>query len=132
MVGISRAPGSLARIFATETTARLLALFALHPERTFLQKELVAATGSSLYLVQRDVKRLETAGLVASTPAGASSRVPRFYGAPRLAGLRDALLRTLAPGDGLRAALADVPGVRLAFVSARWQPARTHQKATLT
>lgn len=107
---------ALAGIFATPTLAALLAVFARQPERSFYQKELVEATGGSLYLVQRELRRLETAGLVARTPRGRHVEYRACTDHPAFPGLREALLRSIALGDVLRAALSDVPGVRLAFV----------------
>lgn len=103
-------------IFATPTLAALLAVFAREPERTYIQKELVDETGGSLYLVQRELKRLEDAGLVARETRGRQVEYTANVQHPAFAGLRDVLLATVALGDRLRAALPDLPGVHLAFV----------------
>ena len=107
---------SLAALFATPTLVGLLAVFALDPERRFYQKELVAATGSSLYLVQRELKRLENVGIVTRLPRGRQVEYVVNRNHPAFFGLRDALLKTVALADRLRLALAGVDGVRLAFV----------------
>jgi hypothetical protein len=107
---------SFAAVFATPTLARLLAVFALDPERRLYQKELVSATGSSLYLVQRELRRLERAGLVSRVPRGRQVEYAVNTGHPAFSGLREALLNTIALADRLRGALADIEGVRLAFV----------------
>jgi predicted nucleotidyltransferase len=107
---------ALAGIFATPTLAALLAVLAREPERSFYQKELVEATGGSLYLVQRELRRLEAAGLVTRTPRGRHVDYRACTDNPAFPGLREALLRSVALGDVLRAALAGVEGVRLAFV----------------
>jgi predicted nucleotidyltransferase len=112
LVGMS----SLSGIFATPTLAALLAVLAREPERSFYQKELVDATGGSLYLVQRELRRLEAAGLVTRTPRGRHVEYRACSGHPAFPGLQEALLRTVALGDRLRAVLAGVHGVRLAFV----------------
>ncbi len=103
-------------IFATPTLAALLAVFAREPERTYIQKELVRETGGTLYLVQRELKRLEDAGLVARETRGRQVEYTANVQHPAFAGLREALLATVALGDRLRAAFQDLPGVRLAFV----------------
>ncbi|MHB8804390.1 MAG: nucleotidyltransferase domain-containing protein [Coriobacteriia bacterium] len=103
-------------IFATPTLAALLAVFAREPERTYIQKELVHETGGSLYLVQRELKRLEDAGLVARETRGRQVEYTANVQHPAFAGLREVLLATVALGDRLRAAFQDLPGVRLAFV----------------
>lgn len=112
MVGMS----SLAGIFATPTLAALLAVFARESDHSFYQKELVERTGGSLYLVQRELKRLETAGLVTRTPRGRHVEYQARLDHPAFPGLREALLRSVALGDVLRDALSDAEGVRLAFV----------------
>ncbi|MHB1475928.1 MAG: aminotransferase class I/II-fold pyridoxal phosphate-dependent enzyme, partial [Dermatophilaceae bacterium] len=103
-------------IFATPTLAALLAVFARNPERTYIQKELVQETGGSLYLVQRELKRLEGAGLVARETRGRQVEYTANAQHPAFAGLRDVLLATIALGDKLRGALMGLPGVRLAFI----------------
>jgi len=119
MVGLKTNPvgdGSLAAVFATPTLAKLLAVFALEPNRRFYQKELVTATGSSLYLVQRELTRLERTGLISRAAKGRQVEYAVNTGHPAFSGLRDALMKTIALADRLRGELADVPGVRLAFV----------------
>lgn len=103
-------------IFATPTLAALLSVFARAPERTYIQKELVEETGGSLYLVQRELKRLEDAGLVARETRGRQVEYTANVQHPAFAGLREVLLATVALGDRLRAAFQDLAGVRLAFV----------------
>lgn len=103
-------------LFATPTTARLLAVFSLYPERTFIQRELVEQVGGSLYLVQRDLERLEAVGLVRRHKRGRQVEYVAESNHPAFPGLRDAMLNTVALGDRLKAALASVQGVSLAFV----------------
>ncbi len=107
---------SLEALFATPTLAKLLAVFALEPDRRFYQKELVSSVDSSLYLVQRELKRLERTGLISRTPRGRQVEYVANPSHPAFSGLREALLNTLALADRLRMALKDVEGVRLAFV----------------
>jgi hypothetical protein len=119
MVGVktnSIGDDSLVVVFATPTLAKLLAVFALEPGRRFFQKELVVATGSSLYLVQRELKRLEGTGLISRVSRGRQVEYSVNASHPAFSGLRDALLNTIALADRLRRALADVAGLRLAFV----------------
>jgi predicted nucleotidyltransferase len=107
---------SLAAVFATATLAKLLTVLALDPGRTFFQKELVTATGSSLYLVQRELKRLEAMGLVSRAARGRQVEYTVNRAHPAFAGLQDALLNTIGLADVLRDAFAGVADVRLAFV----------------
>jgi predicted nucleotidyltransferase len=107
---------SIAAIFATPTLAALLAVFASEPERRYYQKELVELTSGSLYLVQRELRRLEGTGLVIRTPRGRQVEYEANVAHPAFRGLREALLGTLVLGDSIRRALEPLPGVRLAFV----------------
>ncbi|MHB1323334.1 MAG: nucleotidyltransferase domain-containing protein [Coriobacteriia bacterium] len=107
---------NITSIFATPTLAALLGVFARDPERTYIQRELVRETGGSLYLVQRELKRLEDAGLVARETRGRQVEYSVNVRHPAFSGLREALLATVAIGDRLKTALGDVPGVRLAFI----------------
>lgn len=106
----------LAAIFATRTTAVLLAIFSLDPDRVFFQKELVDLSGSSLYLVQRELKRLERIGLVQRMPRGRQVEYAVRREHPAFPGLQDALLRTVALGDRLRSLFAATECVDLVFV----------------
>lgn len=107
---------SIAAIFATPTLAALLAVLVREPERRYYQKQLVDLTGGSLYLVQRELGRLERTGLVIRIPRGRQVEYEVNASHPAFHGLREALLRTLALGDSIRSAVESVPGVRLAFV----------------
>lgn len=107
---------SVAEVFATPTLAALLAQLTLEPERTFYQRELVNRTGGSLYLVQRELKRLERVGLVVREQRGRQVEYRYNSSHPAAAGLRDAMLRSVALADRLRAAFAGADAVELAFV----------------
>jgi hypothetical protein len=111
---IGRSP--LVDVFATPTLAALLAEFALSPEESFYQRELVRRTGGSLYLVQRELKRLERAGLIVREERGRQVEYHYDVSSPAAAGLRDAVLKTFALGGRLAADLSGVEGIRAAFV----------------
>lgn len=106
----------VAELFATRTTASLLSVFVLHSDQVFYQKELVDLAGSPLYLVQRELKRLERAGLVSRMPRGRQVEYAVRREHPAFPGLRDALLRTIALGDRMRALFTGLGGVDFAFV----------------
>lgn len=112
MIGVS----PLTAIFATPTLTALLTVFAREPERTYFQRELVDETGGSLYLVQRELKRLEGAGLVAREQRGRQVEYTANVSHPAFSGLREALIATVALGDRLRRALSGLEGVGLAFI----------------
>lgn len=106
----------IATLFATPTLAALLSVFARDPGRTYIQKELVVETGGSLYLVQRELKRLEQTGLIARETRGRQVEYTANTGHPAFSGLREVLLATVALGDRLRDALSGLPAIRLAFI----------------
>ncbi len=95
----------LADLFATDTLAAVLSRFSLEPQRTFYQRELVSLTGASLFLVQRELARLERAGLIVRDRNGQRVEYNVVTAHPAWAGLRDMLLRTVALADVLLAAL---------------------------
>jgi predicted nucleotidyltransferase len=78
---------------------------------------LADGAGTGLYAVQRELVRLEKAGLVIRTPRG--NRV--YYRAnrshPAFEDLKRVILKTIGLGDALRAALAPLADrVRVAFI----------------
>lgn len=101
-----RSRSAFAAIFASPTLVDVLAIFLAHPERDYYQRELVALSGSRLSQVQRDVQRLERAGLVSTLRRGnrlyyrAASRHPAF------ADLQRVFVKTVAVADALREALS--------------------------
>jgi len=104
-------------LFASRTLVVLLTRFLMRPDESFYQQELAKAVGARLYLVQRELARLERASLITKTPRG--NRV--YYRAnrnhPAFEDLKRAFLKTVALGDALRAALAPLADrVRVAFV----------------
>jgi predicted nucleotidyltransferase len=115
--GRGAAPSPFARLFASETLVSVLKLFLLNPERSYYQAQVATIAGARLYAAQRELARLERAGLVVREPSG--NRV--YYRAnrrhPAFEDLKRAFLRTVLLGDSLRAALAPLAGkVQAAFV----------------
>lgn len=116
MTNIIGTSSSFANVFATPTLAALLIIFAEHPERHFMQKELVEQSGSALYLVQRELKRLERTGLISREPRGRQVEYYANIEHPGFAGLRYAILNTLGLGSRLRSVFEGVEGISLAFI----------------
>jgi predicted nucleotidyltransferase len=109
--------GDWEALFASGTLVRLLTTFVTRPETAFYQKELADAARTGLYAVQRELLRLEKAGLVVRTPRG--NRV--YYRAnrshPAFEDLKRVILKTMGLGQALRATLAPLADrVRLAFI----------------
>jgi hypothetical protein len=109
--------GGWGGLFASRTLARLLTVFLTRPETPFYQKELAEGAGTGLYGVQRELARLEKAGLVVRTPHGDQVYYRANCGHPAFEDLKRVILKTLGLGDALRAALAPLADrVRVAFV----------------
>jgi predicted nucleotidyltransferase len=108
---------SLARLFASETLVALLRLFLLRPEERFYQKEIAEMVGARLYLVQRELTRLEQVGLVTRLPHGGRVYYQANRAHPAFEDLKRAFLKTVAVGDSLREALTAMGDhVRVAFI----------------
>lgn len=61
---------SLAGIFASPSLVAVLSLFLARPEADFYQREMAALTGQRLSQVQRELTRLQAAGLVSGARRG--------------------------------------------------------------
>jgi len=119
-VGASTNPisgGGWADLFASHTLVRLLTALATRPETAFYQKELADFAGTGLYAVQRELARLERAGLVSRAPRGNRVYYQANRGHPAFEDLKRVILKTVGLGEALRAALAPLSGrSRLAFI----------------
>jgi len=110
-------PSPLARLFPNPTVLDILALLFLHPEREFYQLEISQLVECTVLQAQRALKRIEDAGLVELRRVGRRVyyRVRRDH--PVFEDLKRVLLKTVALGDQLRAALQPIAKqVHLAFV----------------
>lgn len=105
------------QLFASETLVALLRVFLMRADDSFYQRELADASGARLYLVQRELGRLERAGLIAKTPRGNRVYYQANRNHPAFEDLKRAFLKTVALGDALRSALAPLADrMRVAFV----------------
>ena len=99
----SPAVGGFAALFASPTLVSLLRQFLTRPDTDFYQRELAGLTGSRLVQVQRDLLRLEGAGLVARRRHG--NRV--YYRAcsdhPAFADLQAVFAKTVGVAEVLAA-----------------------------
>jgi predicted nucleotidyltransferase len=106
-----------ADLFASHTLARLLTAFVTRSQADFYQKELADAAGTGLYAVQRELARLERLGLVTKAPRGNRVYYQANRSHPAFEDLKRLVLKTMALGDALRAALVPLSDrVRVAFV----------------
>jgi predicted nucleotidyltransferase len=108
---------SVADALFTKSQQRVLALIFGNPGRTFYANELIALAGSGSGAVQRELAKLEGAGLVVVTRVGNQKHYRANVDAPVFAPLRDLILRTSGLADVLRASLASIGGrIHAAFV----------------
>lgn len=112
---------SLEILFSSTARVQVLRLFLLNPEERYYQREIERQSGQPIRAVQREVERLEEAGLLVRTPEG--QRV--FYclnrDHPLLAELK-ALFRKAeglgeeeVPGEKQRAAAPPAPAAQQPF-----------------
>lgn len=104
-------------LLVTSTTRRkLLTRFFTHPGERFYQSQLIRELGLSSSLVQKELARLTTAGVLTSEREGNTRffSVNRSY--PLFSELKSIIYKTEGLGDALREHLAGVPGLRVALV----------------
>ena len=96
---------------------RVLGVLFGNPRRSFYANEAIALARSGTGAVQRELRRLETSGLVTVTRVGKQKHYQANAGSPVFEELRALVLKTVGLADVLRAALAPVsPDIRAAFV----------------
>lgn len=61
---------TLEALFSSTARVQVLHLFLLHPDSQFYQREIERETGQPIRAVQREVERLEEAGLLLREPEG--------------------------------------------------------------
>lgn len=101
----------------TKVQQRVLAALFGNPARSFYAQELIARVAAGTGAVQRELARLEAAGLVTVTRVGRQKHYQANPSSPVFAELRSLVLKTSGLADVLRAALAPVaPAITAAFV----------------
>lgn len=106
----------LAQLFGSEARVRVLSLFLTHPDRDFYGREVGRLTGLLPRAVHRELERLTSIGILHREQRGNRVYVRVNRTNPIVPELRAIFLKTVAIGDQIRTALADVEGVVLAFV----------------
>lgn len=110
-------PLSVADALFTKSQQRVLALIFGNPGRSYYANELIALAGSGSGAVQRELAKLERAGLVIGTRVGNQKHFRANADASVFEPLHDLVLRTAGLADVLRASLAPVNGqIHAAFV----------------
>jgi len=95
----------------------VLGLLFVNAMRSFYANEIIALTGAGTGAVQRELARLESAGLVIATRIGKQKHYQANAESPVFAMLRELVLRTSGLADLLRDGLARrASEIRVAFV----------------
>lgn len=110
-------PRGLADALFTRTQQRVLAVLFGNPGRSFFANEVISLARSGTGAVQRELGRLEAAGLVTARRVGRQKHYQANPNSPVFEELRALLLKTVALADVLREALAPVSkSIQAAFV----------------
>ncbi len=109
-------PGLAAALFST-TQQRVLGLLFGQPDRSFFANEIIALAGAGSGAVQRELARLEAAGLVTTSRVGNQKHFQAAPESPIYAELVGIISKTVGIAEPLRAALAPFARkIRVAFV----------------
>jgi predicted nucleotidyltransferase len=96
---------------------RLLTFLFGQPDRSFYTNELLRLTGTGKGALQRELERLQSAGLVTTTQIGNQKHYQANRAAPIFDEVRGIVQKTFGLADVLRVALADLARrIRVAFV----------------
>lgn len=111
---------TLLPLLRSRSQGDILAAIILEPDRERSMSEIANETGTSLPTVQREVARLEDAGLVTTTRRGNTRLVRPLTESVVYRPLAELLAVTFGPVAVLRTALADVAGIDRAFIYGSW------------
>jgi predicted nucleotidyltransferase len=111
------AEAGVADALFTKVQQRVLAVLFGNPGRSFYANEIIALAGSGTGAVQRELARLEAAGLATVKRVGNQKHYQANAAAPVFTELRGLVLKTVGLADVLRAALAPLAAqIHNAFV----------------
>ena len=100
-----------------QTRRAVLALLYSHPGQSYYLRQLVRSAGLGLGAAQREVKRLNDAGIIRRTVSGHQVFYQANPGCPIFEELKGLMVKTTGIADVLRAALAPLAArIRVAFI----------------
>ena len=111
-----KATDPLSTVLASGALARVLTHFAVHPDDAHHLRAIQRYTGLTPRSLQIELARLQRLGLLVRRPAGRQVCYSVDWTRPRAQSLRTLVRHFAEPGDLLRDALTDVPGITHAFV----------------
>ncbi len=101
----------------TKTQQRVLAVLFGQPQRSFYANEIIALAGTGSGAAQRELAKLEGAGLITALRIGNQKHYQANADSPIFAELHSIVLKTFGLAEVLRAALVDLlPQIELALV----------------
>jgi predicted nucleotidyltransferase len=110
-------PVTVADALFTKSQQRVFALIFGNPDRTYYANELIGLAGSGSGAVQRELAKLESAGLLTVTRVGNQKHYKANTDAAVFAPLHELVQKTSGLADVLREALAPITGkIQVAFV----------------
>ncbi len=115
----TRAP-PLLPIFRSRVQGDLLAATLLHPTRRESVSELARRVGADVATVQREVSRLERAGILRTTRAGKARLVEADRESPLYAPLTELVLRVFGPAHVAAEEFESVDGIEEMYVFGSW------------
>jgi len=108
-------------LFRSNLQARVLAAIVLGNGDTMLgTRDLAARTGAAPTSLQRELQRLEDAGIIRSETIGRAKRYGAARDSPLHRPLRELLRRTVGVEAELKRRLSELPGVRAAAIFGSW------------
>lgn len=109
--------GIFANALFTKTQQRVLGLLFAQAHRSFYANEIIGLAQSGSGAVQRELARLEAAGIVTAKRIGNQKHYQANHDSPIFSELRGLIQKTFGLADVLRAAIAPLfPAIELAFV----------------
>ncbi|MCX6925410.1 MAG: nucleotidyltransferase domain-containing protein [Verrucomicrobia bacterium] len=116
-MGASNSTGQLGAALFGKSKRALLALFFIHPERSFYLRQVTRMLGIGQGAVQRELARLVEAGLLVRTRVGSQVHYQANAASPIFGELKAVMVKTAGVADVLREALAGLAEeIALAFV----------------
>lgn len=113
-------PPDLLPIFRSDLQARLLAALLLDDREPLTAQQLIERLDATSTTLNRELGRLERAGMVEHDRVGRTRRYRAAAGSPLHAPLRELLQRTLGVEPLLRRALGEVEGIEAAAIFGSW------------
>jgi predicted nucleotidyltransferase len=106
----------LAKVLWPQVRRAVLGLLLANPDREWHLREIARRTGTALSATQREVLALAEAGILQRRVESRRSYYRANTSCPIYPELHSIAMKTVGLADVLRGALADVPGIEVAFV----------------